>query len=114
MMAALEGMMLINLTFPGFALNLLWSIPVGLTGYAILRVGRLALKDAVAWFEKGGGANREAFGFLYLAMLSIGLYILIDITVAIYDPIVLYQAAGIVGLLLLRLALLTLDKAKRK
>lgn len=113
MTAGLEGMMLINLTFPGFTLNLLWSIPVGLSFYVVLLVMRFALRDVTLWVRRGGGMNKEALGLLYLPMLLIALYILIDITVAIYDPVVLHQAAGVFALLLIRLAILRLGGPKR-
>lgn len=96
--------LLTNLTFPGFAPNLLWSIPIGVTSYLMLFLLTLSVRDMRSWIRGRGASNREAIGFLYFPILVLGLYALLDVTLSIYDPVVAYQAGGIACLLVVRKA----------
>ena len=107
------GELLINLTFPGFTLNLLWSIPIALTAHLIIIVTGYAVRDVRIWIMTKGRMRREAIGLLYLFLLLSGLYILIDITVSIFDPVVLYQSIAILGLLILRSLIKGLNRPGR-
>ncbi len=101
MSEALEGVILFNLTFPRFAPNFLWSVPIGLVAYMILMLLKHVLKDIWAFIKNMNTSRQEALGFLYAILLLFSLYLLLEITIAAYEPVVLYQSGGVLAALLL-------------